>query len=195
MRTSDGHSLFADQFEPDGKGGYLYRKNMRGPAISVTAGERDGFMDDFARSRRFLQRVLAVGILLAIVALVSVSSWLRRDLTDGAIFPLTVAAVAIFMLAWHRIWGAPAAALEWRTPAGPALSRTAARRLAIERVSWAHLGLAALLIPFSIFRATAARDPFVHWFWIALAIFFAAGLPLQAFRKWRVERETRMPSD
>jgi hypothetical protein len=193
MGSYDANSMFADQFEADGKGGYLYRKSLRGPAIRVSTAERDAFIDQFVRSHRFLQRALAASVLVAILVLVSASQWLGRNLTDSAIFPLTCAAVGIFLLVWHRIWNAPAAALEWRTPVSRALSRAEARQLVVRRTSWLHLGLCALLVPFSILHAMSARDPFAHWLWIAFATLMIVGLPLQAFRKWRVDRITDEP--
>src|SRR6185437_16090333 len=41
--------LFADQFEEDGDG-YLFRMNLKGPAVQVSADERDAFVATFNRS-------------------------------------------------------------------------------------------------------------------------------------------------
>src|SRR5689334_3715417 len=96
MSAFDADQLFADQFEPQADGSYLYRKSSRGAPIPVTAAERDGFVASFARSRTWLQRGFLAALLMIVIVFAGVA-WAGQEVPEIWLWAFCLLAIAAFM--------------------------------------------------------------------------------------------------
>ncbi len=98
--------IFAEQFQPNGIG-LVYRKSSKGPAIRVSAAERDAFIAAFNRKLR----LATWGILAATVLLIGILSALLPDdgSTEGqiSIYASVFGIVGLFMLVYWSAWNEP----------------------------------------------------------------------------------------
>lgn len=181
---------FADQFEADGDG-FLYRKEQKGPAIRVNAGEREDFIKAYGRALRYSIWVIAVGTVFVIIG--TVLLW--PEMLDHqwvlyvALFGM-VAVAAGFQL-WSRY--APARALRDRLPAKPARSNAEITRRSLTKLTYGQLAIGALAAPFVVWNASRRQDV-LHGgglFWTLAGAALFALVAVQAFRKWRFEAKDR----
>ena len=186
--------VFADQFEPDGTG-FLYRKSLRHAPIRVTEAERDSFIRTFTRRLRYAAWLILPGTILWILLLTlfvpdidSVSGQIDMWVWMGAGVGLTLAP---FLLAYRWAWNAPSRELERRTPVGPRRTRQEMRRVMFARLTYAQLG-SVVGVAFLLVLQVSSKSDGLHGWGILLLVLAAAlviGAGIQAFRKWRSERD------
>lgn len=179
--------LFAEQFSGDSRG-FVYRKGQKGAPIRLSEIERDEFVAAFNKRIRYASWSLipaTVGLILLLV-------WLVPD-TDSAAGQMAtwvgIAAILVpFMAIYYWAWNAPSRELERRTPAGAALTKEEARTLALSKITYGHLMLAALMGLGLVWKTSTKTDVFHGWgvAWLVFggALIVLAGL--QAIRKWRL---------
>ncbi|MBB3982506.1 hypothetical protein GGR44_002169 [Sphingobium fontiphilum] len=182
--------LFADQFEPD-RDDFLYRKSMKGRAVRVSRAERDAFVADFKKRLRYVTWSIIPLTLILIGAL----AWLMPDSDGMQAKSATYIGVALillpFFIGYYWAWNAPARALERRPEEGAARSRDEVRHLMFSRMTYGQLGFAALGGVFLAWKASGDTDITRGWgiLWLIFAGALIAVAAVQAFRKWRSERQ------
>ena len=183
--------IFADQFEPDGTG-FLYRKSLKRAPIRVTEAERDGFIRTFNQRLRYA----AWSILPATILLILLLALFVPDM-DGVSGQVALWAgmgliLAPFLLVYRWAWNAPSRELERRTPVGAERTRDEMRQIMFGRVTYGQLGAAVVLAFVLVLRVSSKNDVLHGWgmLWLVLAAALTIGAGIQAFRKWRSERES-----
>jgi hypothetical protein len=182
---------FEAQFEADGEGRYLYRRNQKGEPIPVSAEERERFIRQYALRIRFIM----AGMMVALFASLGLVVWWTvatqsnlSEITLTAVI-LGIATVAIALMYWVR--GAPARELDGRTAVGRERSTEEMRA----KISYGQLAAGAAFGLFIVLNR-ALREG-VHSgsfkFWLGLGVLLVVVSAIQAFRKWRFE--TGHPSD
>ncbi|MCW3848666.1 hypothetical protein OF829_15630 [Sphingomonas sp. LB-2] len=185
-------STFADQFERKGSD-FIYRRNLRGAPIRVTAAERDMFVAGFRRSYKVLIAVMTVSVVLLLALVIALGG--LDDGADPVMMGLGMAGAAIIFIvgvvwAVRRIYGAPARALAQRVAEGEPLTRDEGRRMTLSSISYGTFAMAAIF-GFGITGLKAIKYDVWHgWgrLWWLPAIFLGGLSAVQAFRKWRMER-------
>jgi hypothetical protein len=181
---------FADQFEPD-RGGFVYRKRMKGAPIQMTQGERDRFIADFGRRLRYgsWSIIPATMVLIGVLALLVPD--IDSPLAQFAMYGGIAAILVPFLVFFYWAWNAPERELGHRLPAGPPRSKDDVSRVAFARISYGQLGLAVLAALLLIWRASAMSDVFHGWgvLWLVFAGALILAAAIQALRKWRLERD------
>ena len=169
---------FDAQFEAADGGRLLYRRNQKGEPIPVSTAERERFVQQYVR------RVWLIlgGMMIGLLAFTGIVIWrtvaTNSELPDLLIYIGTaaIAVVGIGLMYWVR--GAPARDLIGRTPIGR--ERT--------RGQLAAVAFAGAILPFTL----RSQGDILHG-WGRLWLAFGAALVLlagiQAFRKWRLDRE------
>jgi hypothetical protein len=187
---AQARQLFADQFESDGEN-FIYRKSLKGPPIRVTSAERETYIDRFNRSLRYSSWGVGLGTLVVLASAVWMSVQSGSDPSDAYVYIGLGALVAVYLVYYFWAWGAPARELARRPALGDARSRAEVRRLMFLRLSYGKLATAAFGGIFLVFSISGRQDVFSGWG--RLWLLFAGGLiPLagiQAFRKWRFEKQ------
>jgi hypothetical protein len=181
--------LFTNRFEPDGEG-FLFRANIRAAGIPVSASERDRFVAEFGRGILIATWTTAGFIVLLIVGFVLVATANVGNLPEFAAYLLVAVCMLPFLAAFHWLWNAPVRALSARAPATAERSKTEARRLAFQRMTWSQLGLAAVMVPVILLRVGSRHSLLVGWNRARLLIagLFLIFVGVQAVRKWRASR-------
>jgi hypothetical protein len=162
--------MFADQFTPSGTG-YIYRKSGRGEAIRVTAAERDDFVSGFERALRRSTWGIAAATMSLILILALLSN---GGAGDRGQLPITIGVggiVAIFLGVHHWMWSRPARDLARRAVVGRALDRDEARRMALAKVSYGQLAMAAVMGGIMGWNHATGPDGLQGWsrLWLILA--------------------------
>jgi hypothetical protein len=129
---------FAAQFAGEGDG-FLYRRNQKGPAIAVSAEERDAFVAAFSRWMDIQMLVVLVGGITAVVLAYVIFPLLAYPMVAITIGVSVILAAVLVGL--KLAWDAPARALATRPVAAPALSPAEARRLAIDQTTWSQMAV------------------------------------------------------
>jgi hypothetical protein len=161
---------FADQFEVDGKD-IFYRRGMKGAPIRVTEAERDALVANYNRRLRYAMwptpftTVLLIGLLV----------WFAPDSQGTAgqwiMWPGICLAMAPSLIIMRRAWTAPFRELRLRTPSGPARNRDEIRRIALSRITYPQLGMAAAGGVLLILKVSARQDVLHGWgrLWLVAA--------------------------
>lgn len=163
---------------------------MKGPAIRVSQAERDAFVADFKKRLRYVTWSIIPLTLILIGAL----AWLMPDSNGMQAKWATHVGVALilppFFLGYYWAWNAPARSLERRPEEGAARSREEVRRLMFSRMTYGQLGFAAIGGVFLAWKASGDTDITRGWgiLWLIFAGLLIAASAIQAFRKWRSER-------
>jgi hypothetical protein len=177
---------FADQFS-DGGHGFIYRKYQKGVPVRVSELERDGFVATFNNRIRYAMW----SIVPATIGLILLLAWLTPDSDSPAAQIAMAAGIAAIVLpslvTIYWAWGAPSRELERRLPEGPALTKEEARALALSKVTYGQLALAALMGMGLVWKMSTKTDVFLGsglvWLVCGAALVVIAGV--QALRKWR----------
>ncbi len=176
---------FADQFS-DGGHSFIYRKYQTGVPVRVTKSERDGFVATFNKRIRYAMW----SIVPATVGLILLLAWLTPDADSpaaqiamwGGLAGILLPSIMIFYWAW----GAPSRELERRAPEGLPLSKEEARALALSKITYGQLALAALMGLGLVWKMSTKTDVFhgsgMVWLVFGAALVIFAGV--QAIRKW-----------
>ena len=183
------HEFFADQFEPEGAD-FVYRKNMKGAPIRVSAPERDAFVAAFKRAYRIAFWAVTAGTIFVILLL---ALWTPDpESVEGQVgmYGTVGMAVALLLATHYWLWAAPARALERRPALGQPRSRDEVRRLALARLSYGQLAVPVLFALVMLWSESMKAGVFHGWglFWLVFAVAITVAAAFQAFRKWRGER-------
>lgn len=182
--------LFADQFTPEGER-IVYRKNLRGPPITVSEAERDQFIRAFNTSLGRMYWGLIGGTMLLIIPLVAIVVLLEVELHDAAIYTALLAPLAVVAPVWARAWNAPARQLVSRPSFGAPLEREGLRKRMLQRLTWGQL-LAALLAPAVLLWQLNRDYNLMHgWnrLWLVGAGAYLTLIAVQALRKWNADQD------
>jgi hypothetical protein len=177
-----GEVSFLRQFEPNDDN-YLYRKGMSGPPVSVSAAERNAFIETFRRQDKWLNR----GFIGSMIGISIIFAILPDNVDRNGTMALVVAvATGLFMFSWLKIHHAPMRLLRSRPTVGPPPSRAELRKITDDVVPWWFVPLVLL---FSVPLASKLLET-----GLTLSVDSLLGLvgvvgtisSLQlAFRKWR----------
>lgn len=180
--------LFADQFEIDGEA-FLYRKNMKGAPVRVSASERDEFIAAFNHRLRYRLWGIIPGTILLIAVLVIFTPDVRSVTSQIVMYIGLGILLAIFMCAYWWAWTAPFRELERRPTLGAPRSRAETRKVMLARMTYGQLGAGLLAIAALLFEADAKNDLLVGWnrLWLVVAALGVIGIAFQAHRKWRFD--------
>ncbi len=174
-------SSFLRQFEADGHD-HVYRKNMKGAPIRVSATERDAFAADFVRRVRYI----GCGLVVATVLLCAVPVLIAPDMVDDMetlVLNLGIAGIiGLCLAAAYWAWTAPARALVRRPAVGLARSRSEMRRRAFAQITYGQL---ALCLP--VATLLVLSNGIESW-WTSVAGGLVIMAGVQAVRKWRFDR-------
>jgi hypothetical protein len=127
--------MFADQFEADGSD-YIYRKNVKGAPIRVSAAERLSFIEDFNRRLKFTLWGLMAGTLVLILSLAFYTVHFDQEFTEAPIYIGLAIIMAVYMAAYFRIWNAPERELARRPVIGQARTRDEVRQLMFQKMTY-----------------------------------------------------------
>ncbi|MEN3974926.1 hypothetical protein [Emcibacter sp. SYSU 3D8] len=164
--------VFAEQFQPDGEA-FLYRKNMRGAARKVTAGEREIFIREFDKGLRYLARFLLAGVPVTALCLMGFAGARGGYIDKGWIFTSVSIWTGICLSSWHFLWHVPERALAHRPRARNRSSHAKVRHLVVAKASWDQLASAGTSIMLVIARFAARPQLLTGW--NRLMFFAAAG--------------------
>jgi FtsH-binding integral membrane protein len=177
---------FAAQFVPNGDGdGFVYRRNQKGPAIAVSADERNAFVAAFSRWMDIQMLVVLVGGIVAVVL-----AYVIFPAVDYPMVGITIGVgvvLAAVLLGLKLAWDAPAKALATRPVAAPALSPEEARRLVLAQTTWSQFLLPVIWSVYFLLRYVA-RAQTERW---ALA-WLASGLALLGVTGFRAYQKLRL---
>jgi len=181
--------MFADQFQVE-DGRLVYRKSLKGPPIPVSEAERDGYIAQFRRGLGRVYWSFVGGIIVAATAGFIVSLAMRLDpyiLTEITV----LAALAVFVLLWRRLWNAPAREMAARLPVGHALDRGETQRRMLHRMTWGQFVLGLVAPAIVLARVGSDYDLLYGWnrLWLVGSALYLGLLAWQAYRKWRLTRD------
>ena len=180
---------FALQFEPDGVG-FLYRRDRKGPALRLSAEERDDFVAGYARAVRILSWSIVVGIVAVFGVLAAMGIEDRPNEHR-----LAVAAVVVigFMAAHTWVWYAPARVLSYRVPTAAPTPPEDRKVSFFARIEYPKLALGLAAAPFMVWSASRVTDVLHGWgrLWVVAGVSLFVLIAVQAFRKWWYERTGR----
>ncbi len=190
-RASYANRLFEDQFEPaEGggadKGGFVYRRSMKGAPIAVTAAEKEAFIASYRRRMRLLPLVGAGGMMAVIFGIVfllpGVDMEHNKVLTWSLVLPFIVA-VFVFQ---RWFWDAPMRALAARAPVGPPLAPAEITKRRMAQIGYGQLAILPIFVGYMLWKLSARLHPGPGWehLWILPALALAALSLVQALRKW-----------
>ena len=187
---AQSRQIFEDQFEPNGEN-YLYRRWQKGPPIPVTAAERQRFIDDYGHRLRNSNWGIWGGLLILTVLVIWWSVQSNADLPDVPMF-IGIGAIALASIVYiMRAGTAPARELGRRAVVGQARSRAELRRLMLSRMSYGQLAAAAFPGILLVFIVSGRHDVSSGWgrLWLLFAGALVVLAGVQAFRKWRFDRQ------
>ncbi len=183
---------FAAQFdEEDGR--LVFRANGSGPAILVTATERDAFIMDYDRflSRWRWQMIFWIipGILVAGIVMFAVGI-LDGPMIYVGIFAGIAPGLIVSIRSAYRARDMPKRELADRALVAPALPKDVARRKVLGSIPWPGLALGPAYTVYLMWRYHALSSPFApnHMFWTLAAGGMIVLCAVQAMRKWRAGR-------
>jgi hypothetical protein len=186
------YELFSDQFEQDGDG-FVYRKSLKGAAKRISSAERDDFVASFRRSYRRMFWIWILTILCGLFAYVGWTVYDDREISELTLYVGLSVCMGLFLLSHYYVWGAPTRALERRAAIGRERTRAELRRLMLEKLTWGQLGGAAGLTAILLLKASEKGSMLIGWnrLWLAFAGLMIVTIGIQAFRKWRFDKEKK----
>ena len=183
-------SRFEDQFEADGRGGYIYRLNGNGRPIPVGRDERVRFIGQYASRIVLVWGAMMVALMLFFLTFYWKVVTTSKVLPSSVIFSdpffyegiILIGLPATTLIYW--LGEAPARALKDRAALGPEPSRDEKRAIRFGKLSYRQLALLALVGGSSY--EYIAHD---NWDrrWVFVPVLAVAVPAVQAFRKWRFE--------
>ncbi len=182
--------MFSNQFEDDGKGGYLFRRNGMGPATPISAAERDRFVADFKRGWRRISWGIVAGSLATVAISISGIFVLPNHFEAFLYFSLGVGIVP--MLVWvlltdRRMRLVPVRVLAGRATIGDARGREEATELHFARIRWSHIAAPLLGGLIAIGHEAGKVDMMHGWgqLWLLFGAFMIVMTIYVAVRKWQ----------
>ena len=176
---------FHDQFEEDGKGGYIYRLWRRGRPIAVTAEERRTFINSYTRNLIVLYG-LAITAGITFFAFYLHSWYAANELPsqDPRFWVGLILSNLPFLILLEWVGYAPARALKSRPSIGPEPTTAQVQADRFNRLTYGHFALIAFVSGGSyIYIQKGDWDR--HWLFVPiLGVLLPA---IQAFRKFCFE--------
>lgn len=174
------------QFKPDGKGGWLYRKDQTGAPVPATQEERDRFV---RRMGWVVLSSLPLFTGLVIVFSLIMTNRVPESASNNvkALWAILMGGGAMVLTYLYVKWFsyAPARALAGRTPVGPAQSRKQVFGRQLAKGSYTKLALTMLFV--MVAGVWALRDNPESW-WLPIGLPLVIGLGT-AYWRWSIERE------
>lgn len=174
------------QFKPDGKGGWLYRKDQTGAPIPATQEERDRFV------RRFGWIVLSsLPLFMGLIIIFSIvmTSQVPESASNNvkALWAIVMGGGSMALTYLYVKWfsHAPARAYSNRAPVGPAQTRKQVFGRQLAKGSYTKL--AATMVLVAIAGVWALRDNPESW-WLPIGLPLVIGLAVAYWRR-SIERE------
>lgn len=173
------------QFKPDGRGGFLYRRDQIGPALAATAAERDGYI-------RWMGWMVLVGAVLYFAGMVGMAMLADRLITSDSNTVGVIGAVVMGVTAFTGLylflrWAshAPARAFTGRAELAPAIRRKDLLGKRFARLTYTRIFLGSVgLALFCVVGTLHVPDAI----WVAVALPAAVGIGF-AIWKWRIGTE------
>jgi hypothetical protein len=183
---------FAKRFEPNGEG-YLFRNRLGAPGYAVTAAERDQFVAEFDLRVTWSGRAFFVALLVLCLGGAWYAVENAIELTQWMILPVIIGAMIINVAISLWFWGEPVRRLEGRAQVAEALPMATARREALRKLGWDRLGLCVGVAVLVAWQGYTQDPTFSGWsrLWLLGAGVLLVVAAVQAFRKWRLERDPR----
>ncbi len=182
---------FAARFEGEGRD-VVFRANLKAAPVRVTQAERDEEIARYRRAMRWMMLACVVSALGAISALVTVNIAYDVEEQSWEIWAVVLALTAGLLAATWYNHRAPDRRFADRLPIAAGLRQDEVRRRKFGQISWSNLAMAPLgalvmLIPRN------NEELWGNWWNIKLgaATLLMAAVAVQAYRKWRFEREDR----
>ena len=178
---------FADQFEREGEN-FRYRKWQKGEPILVTSDERDEFCNQFSKRIRYSGWGVGAGLVLLGVGVVLLLP--GPQALDAPLYIGLAAILAAFMGFWLWAYNAPSRALARRTPVGRARTSNEMSRMRLKKATYGQMAAAVGGAVVLVWSQSRRHDLLTGWYrlWLVFLALIVLGCGIQAFRKWRIER-------
>lgn len=182
---------FSARFEANG-GAFIFRPNLNTAPVRVSVAERD---EEVRRFRRSVRWVLGSFVVITVAALLALMTlYIVYELGDPSwttwlvLLPLFVGAG----VATAYVYKAPDRRFAQRCPVAPKLGLDEIRRRTFEHISWGTLAIVPL-VTLVILIPRRGEQIFDLSFNIKIGIvgIVMVVAAVQAFRKWRFERNKR----
>ncbi len=182
---------FADQFEQDGPK-IVFRKNLKGAPVEVSAEERDFLLLQFKRHIVWLGVLTAVLTVVVIVGIGIVTFNLNIDSSQPLAFLAVFVILAPVMAAGFWAWNAPDRLIAGRAAIGPARSSSEMKKLGMARLTWTNLAGAAVIGLLLLLRVDRNQSltSASNLIWISLSALLVLAAAIQSIRKHRAQRKT-----
>lgn len=182
---------FSSRFEADGEG-FLFRSNLRAAPIPVSIVERDEEVSRYQRSMRLAMAGFLVVSLAAFSTLIGIDIAYDIGGLSWMIWLVLIPLIGGFAFVSTYLWRVPDRRFAGRIPATNKFSIEEVRRRTFEHISWVALAITpfiALLILMPRRGEEMSDLGFMIKLGVAGALILLAAV--QAFRKWRFERNKR----
>lgn len=175
---------FADQFEQDGNR-ILYRKNLKGAPVEVSASEREILITQFDRHLKYLMALHVVFTVIFILGVALLSLQFNFDFSQPLAFGCVALILTPFLLGLMWAWNAPARLVAGRASVGRERTVGEMRRIGFERLTWRRLGAAAAIAIVVLLQVDWHRDLLAggNPFWLLLSGGLLVLCGVQAVRK------------
>jgi hypothetical protein len=195
-RYDRAREIFTNRFEADGDG-FLYRSSPTAAPIRVTAAERDRFLSDLDRRLRWLYWGMMAATVVGIGGYAGLAIGLNLTVSSVPLYAVIGMIFVAYMAVWYWIWTAPRRELEGRATLGRGRTKDEARRAALARLTWGHIGGLAALMLVLMLRIVLRNDVLHGWNRLWLVLFGAAfvAIAFAVWRKWRFDRRARAAND
>jgi hypothetical protein len=180
---SQAKQSFAERFEED-RDSYLFRSRPGAAGYRLSVAERDLLVARFSKRYAWAFWTFAAVLVVTLLALIVVLFDAGESAFSFAIYVAAGGLSGVFALAVVWLWNDPLRHVSGRTPDAPAESKTAVRRMALERLTWAQLGFGAGMAALVSWKAISDGIPPL----LIGAGVLAAVVAVQALRKWRAGR-------
>ncbi|MDO7844370.1 hypothetical protein [Sphingomonas immobilis] len=185
----DSVNRFAARFEEDGDR-ILFRQNVKSAPVLVSAQDRDEAVAWYRLASRYLMLGGVVVMIAAVVGLAFLTGFDQPESHATQFWFLVIIWACLFGAVFLYIWNEPARRFAGRTPVGKTPTRAEARRASFARMTWSQFAVIPVL---ALLIAVPKHGEMTGGPWFIARMVFAALLILtgaiQAFRKWRSERE------
>ena len=186
--------VFERQFDEE-HGQLVYRRYGKGPAYRVTISQRDELIEGYIRDYR-KNHLLMIALLIIVMGGLALGLVLAEADPESTIYWLALIIPILFIASWfvwanHLAVTRPARVFARDVPIAPQLSSTQARRKSLSEISYGMLALSPMFGLLIVFLMSDEFNVWAGWgrsIW-AVPIAFTALAAVQAFRKWRIDRE------
>jgi hypothetical protein len=177
---------FADQFEQDGNR-IVYRKNLKGAPIEVSASEHEALVAQFDKRMKYLMALFMAFTVVMIVGAALLSFQINIEFSQPLAFGCGAIVLAPVLFSMFWAWNAPARLVAGRAPLGKERTVAEMHRIGFERLTWGRLGAAAAIALVMLLRVDWHRDLLAggNPFWLLISGGLLVLCGVQAVRKLR----------